>query len=42
MNTSNVHNACDTIINIIVSLKMAQGRKFGRTKSCVVVERSSV
>ena len=30
--SGNVHNACDTIV-ILFSLKMALGRKFGRTKT---------
>ena len=41
--TGNVYNACDTtIILILYSLKMALGRKFGRTKISTVVERSNV
>ena len=40
--TGNVYNACDTIIILLYSLKLALGCKFGRMKTYAVVERSSV
>ena len=42
LDSGNIHNAFDTIIIILFSLKMALGQKFGRTKISTVEERSRV